>query len=56
MRDNLILMNAFYDGDEFQRDLFTMPSFTVTPGIPPWDPRGWKMEKYFAEKWGFLFF
>ncbi|PQE27591.1 Aryl-alcohol dehydrogenase protein [Rutstroemia sp. NJR-2017a BBW] len=56
MRDNMILMNAFYDGDEFQRDLFTMPSFTVTPGIPPWDPRGWKMEKYFAEKWGFLFF
>jgi hypothetical protein len=56
MRDNMILMNAFYDDDEFQRDLFTMPSFTVTSGIPSWDPRGWKMEKYFAERWGFLFF
>ena len=56
MRDNAINMSAIIDEDEFSRDLFTMPSFSITPGAPSWDPLAWKMEKPFADKWGFLFY
>lgn len=56
MRDNVINMSALMDEEEFSRDLFTIPSFEITPGAAPWDPRAWKIEKAFADKWGFLFY
>jgi len=55
MRDNLINMYAIIDDEDFTRDLFTMPSFNITPGLASWDPKAWKIEEYFAIKWGFLF-
>ncbi|KIW83731.1 hypothetical protein Z517_02977 [Fonsecaea pedrosoi CBS 271.37] len=56
MRDNLINMCAVIDEEEFTRDLFTMPSFNIVPGLATWDPKAWKIESYFAVKWGFLFY
>lgn len=56
MRDNAIIHRELIDDDEFFRDLFTKPSFTIKPGTAPWDPSGWVMEKEFAEKWAFLFY
>ena len=56
MRDNTINLSAIIDVEEFSKDLFTMPSFTITPGAASWDPRAWKIERPFAEKWGFLFY
>jgi Domain of unknown function (DUF3425) len=57
MRDNLINMSGIIDEEEFGRDLFMMPSFSITPGGAPWDARAWKIEKgHFADKWGFLFY
>lgn len=55
MRDNFINMSSIFDEEELTRDLLLMPSLSITPGCLPWDPRAWKMEKSFAEKWGFLF-
>jgi hypothetical protein len=56
MRDNTINLSAIIDVEEFSKDLFTIPSFTITPGTASWDPRAWKIERPFAEKWGFLFY
>ncbi|KIW65442.1 hypothetical protein, variant [Phialophora macrospora] len=56
MRDNLISMYAAIDEEEFGRDLCTRPSFTITAGMAPWDPKAWKIERFFADKWGFLFY
>ena len=55
-RDNVINMSGIVDEEELTGDLFTMPSFSITPGAPSWDPRAWKIEKFFADKWGFLFY
>jgi hypothetical protein len=55
MRDNAINLSSFIDEEEFERDLFTKPSFSIRPGAASWDPTAWKMEKSFAQKWGFLF-
>jgi len=55
VRDNMIVMSFIIDDDEFVHDIFTMPSFSITPGAAAWDPKGWKIEKPFAQKWGFLF-
>lgn len=54
MRDNMITMGGLYDDDEFTRDLFTMPSFTIEAGAPTWEPRAWKVSRQWADKWGFL--
>lgn len=56
MRDNAINMSSIIDEEDFIRDMFTMPSFSIVPGFPAWDPKGWRIEKYFADKWGFLFY
>ena len=56
MRDNIINLSFIIDEEEFSRDIFTMPCFSITPGAAPWDPRAWKIEKPFADKWGFLFY
>lgn len=56
MRDNVILHHELIDDDEFFRDIFTIPCFTIKPGKAPWDPSGWIIEKPFADKWGFLFY
>ena len=56
MRDNMINMTAISDENDFTRDLFTMPSFSITQGAATWDPRAWKIENPFADKWGFLFY
>ncbi|KAF2180554.1 hypothetical protein K469DRAFT_274587 [Zopfia rhizophila CBS 207.26] len=56
MRNNMISMSSIVDDEEFLSDLFTIPSFNLTPGRATWDPRAWKIEKSFAEKWGYLFF
>jgi hypothetical protein len=56
MRDNMISMYATINEEDFGRDLCTQPSFTITTGMAPWDPKAWKIERYFAAKWGFLFY
>ncbi|OCL12608.1 hypothetical protein AOQ84DRAFT_311937 [Glonium stellatum] len=56
MRDTMITMSAVIDEEEFLRDLFTSPSFTLKAGKSSWDPEAWAIEKAFAEKWGFLLF
>jgi hypothetical protein len=54
-RDNVIAMNGLFDQEAFLRDLFSMESFSLTPGKPCYDPSGWRISKNFATKWGFLF-
>jgi hypothetical protein len=54
-RDNMIIMSALVDEEEFTQDLCLLPSFTIRSGGAPWDPRAWSIEKPFARKWGFLF-
>ncbi|KAF2475687.1 uncharacterized protein BDR25DRAFT_211235 [Lindgomyces ingoldianus] len=56
MRNNMISMGGIIDDEEFLSDLFTIPSFSIKPGCATWDPHGWKIEKPFLEKWGYLFF
>ncbi|EXJ56911.1 hypothetical protein A1O7_07255 [Cladophialophora yegresii CBS 114405] len=56
MRDNMISMHTMIDEEDFTHDLCTRPSFTISPGMAPWDPKAWKIETYFAAKWGFLFY
>ncbi|CZR55099.1 uncharacterized protein PAC_04985 [Phialocephala subalpina] len=56
LRDNLINLNSIIDEEEITRDLFLTPSFTISAGAQPWDPRAWKIEKPFADKWGYLFY
>ncbi|KAF2787984.1 hypothetical protein K505DRAFT_353500 [Melanomma pulvis-pyrius CBS 109.77] len=56
MRDNMITLFSMLDDEEIIEDLFTIPSFAITPGCATWDPRAWKIEKPFAEKWGYLLF
>ncbi|ORY09483.1 hypothetical protein BCR34DRAFT_368894 [Clohesyomyces aquaticus] len=55
MRNNLITMSGMMDEEEFLSDVFMGPSFTIKPGCATWDPRAWRMEKCFADKWGYLF-
>jgi len=54
MRDNLITLFGMLDDEEIIADIFTIPSFAITPGCASWDPRAWKIEKPFADKWGYL--
>ena len=56
MRDNVINFENIIDEEEITRDLCTMPSFTITTGMAPWDPKAWNIEPYFAKKWGYLFY
>jgi hypothetical protein len=56
MRDNTISLISIIDTEDFIRDLFTMPTFTIRSGGASWDPSAWEMDKSFAEKWGFLFY
>ncbi|KAF2261499.1 hypothetical protein CC78DRAFT_535598 [Lojkania enalia] len=55
MRDTMISMSSIIDDEQFLEDLITTPSFTITPGHATWDPRAWKIQKPFADKWGYLF-
>ncbi|MCJ1435195.1 hypothetical protein MMC27_004567 [Xylographa pallens] len=50
MRDNYINMTAFIDEEEISHDLFTLPSFSITPGAASWDPAAWKIEQPFTDK------
>jgi hypothetical protein len=54
-RDNMIIMSALVDEEEFTQDLCLLPSFKIRSGGAPWDPRAWSIEQPFAKKWGFLF-
>lgn len=56
LRDNLINLNAIIDEEDIVRDLLLKPSFSISAGGAPWDPRAWKIEKPFADKWGYLFY
>jgi hypothetical protein len=56
MRDNIIMMNAVIDEEDFLNDLFTTESFVVASGTMSWDPNGWVIGKEFQEKWGYLFY
>ena len=56
MRENAINLSSIIDEEELARDFYLMPTFTISPGASPWDPRAWKIEKPFADKWGFLFY
>lgn len=56
MRDSYIILSGVIDEDDLVKDIFMGPSFTIAPGASSWDPRGWKIENSFAEKWGFLFY
>jgi hypothetical protein len=54
MRDSLIRLRGVVDEEELCKDFFTMPSFTIEVGCASWNPRAWKMEKEWEEKWGWL--
>jgi hypothetical protein len=54
MRDNMITLFGVLEDEEIIADIFTQPSFFITPGLASWDPRAWKIEKPFADKWGYL--
>ena len=54
-RDNAITMNTVFDIEEFLFDFYTGASFQIVPGRATWDPRAWRIEKCFADKWGYLF-
>jgi hypothetical protein len=56
MRNSLISLSGVINDEEFVRDMALMPSFEIVPGRMPWDPRAWKIQKPFADKWGYLFF
>ncbi|KAF2877481.1 hypothetical protein BDV95DRAFT_590061 [Massariosphaeria phaeospora] len=56
MRDSLINLSGIIDEEEILQDIALIPSFTFVPGHAPWDPRAWKWEKPFADKWGYLLF
>ncbi|PVI04463.1 hypothetical protein DM02DRAFT_177910 [Periconia macrospinosa] len=55
MRDNIITLGSVVDDEELLKDIVLMPSFEITPGKLPWDPKAWTMQKPFADKWGYLF-
>lgn len=44
-----------FEDEDLISDLFTRPSFSIQEGCEPWDPRGWKMEEEFRERWGWVF-
>ncbi|KAF7189938.1 hypothetical protein HII31_08760 [Pseudocercospora fuligena] len=54
MRENFIHLLGVIDPESFLQDIFNMPCFTIEPGGAPWDPKAWKMEKKFRDKWGYL--
>ncbi|KAF1960813.1 hypothetical protein CC80DRAFT_590150 [Byssothecium circinans] len=56
MRDSMISLGGLVDEEEVLRDVLLMESFEIVPGKPPWDPEAWKIQRPFAEKWGYLFF
>jgi hypothetical protein len=56
MRDNLIILIGVIDEDEFECDLVSPNSFTLTSSETPWDPSVWRVGKQFWEKWGYLFY
>jgi hypothetical protein len=57
MRDNMILLAALIDLDEFVRDLFGMASLLPRPEVQrlTWEPTHWIIGPEFAAKWGYLF-
>ncbi|KAF2662671.1 hypothetical protein K491DRAFT_710015 [Lophiostoma macrostomum CBS 122681] len=55
VRDSMISLSGIFDEEDLVRDIFTMPSFELIPGKPPWDASAWKIMKTFADKWGYLF-
>jgi hypothetical protein len=54
MRDSLIRLRGVLDEEELCKDFFTMPSFTIEMGYACWDPSGWRMEREWEKKWGWL--
>jgi len=56
MRDNMISLTGLLDEEDFIADLFSMTSFTLTPGGASWDPEAWKMSDEFGAKWGYLLY
>ncbi|KAH8728944.1 hypothetical protein GQ44DRAFT_723864 [Phaeosphaeriaceae sp. PMI808] len=53
MRDSLINMMGVIDEEDLIKDLFMMPSWRIEKG-ECWDPTGWRMEREWAAKWGWL--
>ncbi|EME81886.1 uncharacterized protein MYCFIDRAFT_188782 [Pseudocercospora fijiensis CIRAD86] len=54
MRENFIHLIGVIDPEEFLHDVFNTPCFTIEAGGAPWDPKAWRMEERFRERWGYL--
>ena len=55
LRDNLILLANIVELEELFMDFLTIETFTIDEGRPPWDPKAWRPNAEFREKWGYLF-
>jgi hypothetical protein len=55
MRDTLVRLLCAIDEEDLLRDLFTMPSWRIEgKGGASWDPKAWRMEDEWRDKWGWL--
>ena len=54
-RNKLITCSDSLSIEGFLADLFTVPSFVLTPGCASWDPMAWNATKEFKSKWACLF-
>ncbi|KAH7400478.1 hypothetical protein BKA64DRAFT_482773 [Cadophora sp. MPI-SDFR-AT-0126] len=54
-RDRLITSSDSLSIEGFLADLFTAPSFALTPGCASWDPEAWNATEEFKSKWSCLF-
>lgn len=55
LRDNMILLSALIDLDDFVRDLFGTESLTLRKDCATWEPQSWVIGPEFSAKWGYLF-
>jgi len=52
----MISLTGLLDEEDFIADLFSMASFTLTPGGASWDPEVWNISEEFGAKWGYLLY
>ncbi|PVH75834.1 hypothetical protein DL98DRAFT_536265 [Cadophora sp. DSE1049] len=54
-RDKMITYSDSLSIEGFLADLFTAPSFSLSPGCASWDPNAWRATEDFKSKWSCLF-
>ena len=53
-RDNMILWEKEFNDEEFLFDCFNMDCFSIRDGGKGWEPRDWKVNRSFLDKWGWI--